>query len=173
MAEINRSKPQLSLPADKASDESEQITYLPGPEDPVTTKFFGHVFHANVPKIVTNRELIKKLRDHPNPFFKVGPFDPAKDKAPVIGFIGEPTTSEQYRAHAVGWINKCADIDDMAKTWVAEQRLRDACEFGTDDYMWLGTIFLPKMHDLAKRAELNDSRLAQLWQRYGVFSLPF
>lgn len=156
-----------------AEPVSEQITYMPGPEDPVSTKFHGHVFHANVPKTVTNYDLVKKLRDHPNPFFKLGTFDPNTDKAPPEGFFGEPKTADQYKAHAVGWVKKCAEIEDMAKTWVAEQRIREMCEVGTDDYAWLGTIFVPKMRDLARKAELNDSQLSQLWQRYGVFSLPF
>lgn len=158
----------------ETAPESETITYMPGTEDPVSTKFFGHTFHANVPKIVTNAELIKKLREHPNPFFKLGQFNPETDHAPPEGFTGEPKTAEQYRAHAVTWIKKCKDIEDLAKTWVAEQRVREMCDFGTDDYAWLGTIFIPTMHELARKADMGrDDDLKKLWARYGVFALPF
>lgn len=174
--------PKQPKPGDQAM--SEQVTYVPGEEGPTSVKWAGHVFHANVPKTVEyieyadedakphpNKALVEKARG--NRFFRVGAFDPNSEHPLPEGFTGEPKTSDQYRAHVVGWLKKTADINDMVQRWVSEANLREMCEFGSDDYIWLGSLFLPKMHDLAKQAGMNDNQLSALWQQHGVMQLPF
>lgn len=163
---------------------SEQITYVPGEDDPPSVKWAGHVFHANVPKPVEyvehgdpdakphpNKLLIERAKG--NPFFRVGSFDQTQARTVIAGFVGEPKTPEQYRAHLVTWLKKTVDIQDLVQRWVSESRLREMCEVGSDDYAWLGTMFLPKMYDLARQGELNDAQLADLWRQHGVMQLPF
>jgi hypothetical protein len=162
--------------ADETDQElplSEQITYLAGEGDPPSTKWHGIVFHANVPKTVNKPALIEAAKN--NRFFKVGTFDPQKDAGGVVPLpsIADPKTSEQYRAHVVEWLRKVTDIDDFVKRWASEGDMRMACEVGSDDYSYLGTLLRPKMHELQKVAQLNDLQLAELWVRHGVNQLPF
>lgn len=167
-----------SLLSGDQNETSEQITYIPGDGDPVSTKWHGIVFHAHVPKLISKPELIEAAKA--NRFFKVGEYSPDQDKAPPPFFTGDPKTSDQYRAHVVAWLNKLSaapssphTIEEMVKTWVAEQHLRESCEVGSEDYSFIGAQFLPKMHEFAKQAEMSDTQLADLWRRYGVFQLPF
>jgi hypothetical protein len=164
---------------------SEQITYLPREGDPPSTRWHGHVFHANVPKTVTKAELIEAARN--NRFFKVGSFDPAKDSTAALSEVpaDDPKTSEQYRARVVAWLKRLDKIsadpeqgpggalEAMVKTWAKEQHMREACEVGSDDYSYIGSLFLPKMHQFSQAAGLNQQAVAELWARNGVFQLPF
>lgn len=157
--------------ADPEKAPGEQITYLPGEGDPLSVKWHGMVFHANVPKSVTKPELIEQAKG--NKFFKVGSFDAAKDSTAVDAAISDPKTPGEYRAHFVDWFRKVADINDLVETWAEEQPMREACEVGADDYSYIGALFHPKMHELAKAAGLGGGQLADLWARFGVFQLPF
>lgn len=181
--ELNAGSPQPGRRGRAKADAepetvAEQVTYLAGDGDPPSTKWHGIVFRANVPKMVTKPLLIEQARG--NRFFKVGKFDADKDQAPLPGFAGDPKTSAEYRSHIIGWVNKLGgqhpqpeDIEEMIKTFVAEARMREMCEVGSDDYSFIGSIFLPKMHELARAAGLNDDQLAKAWARYGLFQLPF
>jgi hypothetical protein len=62
--------------------KSEQVTYLPGLEDPPMVEWAGRTFHAFVPKTVTNADLIERARG--NRFFRVGAIDPRG------ALLGEP-----------------------------------------------------------------------------------
>lgn len=168
-----QTQPKPPESAAKAADPAgEQITYLPGEGDPLFVKWHGLVFHANVPKSVTKADLIEQAKA--NKFFKVGSFDTTKDStAAVVSTVADPKTAAQYRAHFVDWFKKITSINDMVATWAKEQPMREACEVGADDYSYIGTLFYPKMHDLAKAAGLNQQQLAELWARVGVQQLPF
>lgn len=157
---------------DKTLPLGEQITYIPGDGDPLSVKWHGLVFHANVPKSVTKPELIEQAKG--NKFFKVGSFDTAKDStAAVDAAAAVPKTSQEYRAHFVDWLKKASEINGLVATWAKEQSMRDACEVGADDYSYMGTLFYPKMHEFTKAAGLNQQQLSELWARYGVQQLPF
>lgn len=162
--------------------ETVAITYLAGEHDPVSIKWRRRTFHANVPVPISDPDLIEAARG--NKHFKVGEFDADKDRAPAPDFTGTPKTADEYRAHVVGWVKKLqvanrdgnpnvAGIDDMITRWQSEQELRALCDVGSDDYAWIGTLFLPKMHELAKVAGLNDQQLADKWREKGVLQLPF
>jgi hypothetical protein len=67
---------------------TETITYVPGPLDPVTVKWAGHTFQANVPKEITGRadgssseklnaHLIERARE--NKSFLVGNARPKRE----------------------------------------------------------------------------------------------
>lgn len=173
----------------RAADESAPelkdmiaITYMPGEGDPPSIKWRNRTFHANVPKQISDLDHIEAAKG--NKHFKVGPFDPDKDKPPSPDFTGTPKTSDEYRAHVVAWLKKLkaanergepnvTGIDDMIKQWAAEQHLRELCDVGSDDYSFISQLFLPKMHELQKVAELNDKQLADKWGSYGIFQLPF
>ena len=137
----------------KASDESpeliasEQITYLPAEGDPTSVKWMGHMFHANVPKTVTNAALIEKAKT--NKFFKIGAFDPATD-AVKVEETTEPKTPEQYRAHAVAWLKRIKSVDALDLKWQSEETLRIACEVGSDDIEYLMSLIEPKRAELRK-----------------------
>ena len=136
------------LPAETEA-VSETVTYLPGPEGPASTKWMGHVFHANAPKTVTNALLIEKART--NRHFKVGAFDPAKDTVETVEAAPGPKTSDQYRAHAVAWLKKMQSVDDLDRKWASEEVLRIKCEVGTDDIDFLRDLFEPYRAELRKR----------------------
>ena len=126
---------------------SEEITYLPGPEDGVKTTWHGIVFHANVPKTVTKPLLIEQART--NKFFHVGPFDAAKAVA-IAEQPPSPKTPEQYRAHAVAWLKTVKNVDELDMKWAGEETLRIECEAGTDDVDYLMSLILPKRAELRK-----------------------
>ena len=184
-AKPRRGRPPKAVAEDALPDEveAEDVTYMPGDGDPASTKWRGIVFHANVPKPISKRVLLEAARG--NKFFKVGKFDPSRDGAPLPDFNGDPKTADEYRRHAVGWINKLGvhpepdthprpeDLDEMIKTWIAETRMREMCEVGSDDYSYIGTLFLPKMYELARVAELNNDQLVKRWASYGITQLPF
>lgn len=157
---------------------TETITYLPGPHDPNVTTWCGITFHANVPKDVTghaegsereklHHHLIERARD--NPFFKVGNARPKKPANEL------PKTAEQYRAYVVGWLSN-PDIqhaNDLIARWARDRDLRAACEVGADDYSYLGTLFMPKLHELARGDELTEQQVAVLWVENGITELPW
>lgn len=166
-----RSPKQIDMAAELANDPGECLTYLAGPEDPAVIKWNGHLFNANVPKRITDEAMIQSART--NKFWHVGPFDAQAHAVALSSTADAPTNSDQYRAHIVAWLKNVRTIDDLVKTWVAEANMREMCGVGSDDYSYLGTLFNPRMHELAMQAELNNAQLADLWRHYGVFQLPF
>lgn len=156
---------------------TESITYVPGPMDPVQVTWAGHVFHANVAKEVrghaagTDREklnatLIESART--NPRFLVGNAKPKRDAAK------EPTTAEEYRGYFVEWLKMPFDhAEDLIARIAKDRELQIGCGVGTDDYDYMQTLFMPKLHELAKRDELNGVQLSAVWIRYGYNMLPW
>lgn len=157
---------------------TETITYLPGPMDPTTVKWAGHTFHANVPKDVTghadgtpseklNFGLIESARTSKH--FRVGNSKPVKAPDAL------PTTPEQYRAYLVGWLNdpSIEHVDDLIARFAKDRELQVACEVGTDDYSYISTLFMPRLHQLAKMDEMNDLAVASAWARAGFNVLPW
>ncbi len=125
----------------------EQVTYVPGPQDPPFVRWRGHVFHANIPKRVTNEALIEQAKG--NRFFRVGPFD-LKVNGVTVEETPLPKTSQQYRAWAVAWFKTMTSERDFDDRWAAEETLRMDCEVGTDDIDYLWTLAAPKKAELHK-----------------------
>ena len=157
---------------------TESITYIPGPMDPVTVKWCGHTFQANVPKEITgnaegsdrdklNMLLIERARE--NKHFMVGNARPKRNA------MAEPKTAEEYRAYMVGWMQDSAiqHADQMIARFARDRELQLACEVGSDDYSYLGTLFMPRLSDLARADELSEGQIASLWINHGVNQLPW
>jgi hypothetical protein len=158
---------------------TETITYIPGDGDPPSVKWCGLTFQANVPKVITghaegspseklNAHLIERAKE--NKHFVVG-----ENTRPKREATGLPTTAEQYRAYMVGWL-KDPRIDHaelLIERFAKDRELRLACEVGHDDYSWLSTLFMPRLHQLRTLDELNDEQLASMWRRHGFNELPW
>ena len=82
--------------AQQGPDEGEDLTYIPGSEDPPTCKWRGREFRANVPMRIKDKSLIEAART--NRFFRVG------GVGPEPGDNDPPKTAVQYRAHVVAWM---------------------------------------------------------------------
>jgi hypothetical protein len=160
-----KSEPQAELPAlpaaadqpeqpadNKPADdpiESEQVTYLPGPEDSPQTKFAGQTFAANIPKTVQlPKSVFERLRG--NPFFKVGAFDAHKDAVKAAP-ITTPTTPEQYKAHAVAWFKTADSLHEFDERWTEEEALRQQCDVGAEDLDYLSSLARPRRGELKKK----------------------
>ena len=129
---------------------SEQVTYRPGPEDPVRVQFGGHHLHANIPKQVRGRKSwFATVRN--NPFFKVGDFDPKKDAVVTREELPLPKTSDQYKAFAVAWFRSAESLHDFDARWQLEEVLRQECGVGADDLDYLGSLMRPRRAELQKR----------------------
>lgn len=160
---------------------TETLTYLPGPMDPPTVVRNGHTFHANVPKEVTghpegtkheriNMEIIDSCRN--NKFYAVGEYSgPSRRKEAA----SVPETSDQYRAYMVEWMKNPSiqHADQLIARFVRDRELQLACEVGSDDYSYLSTLFMPKLHDMARADELTEGQIASLWISHGVNQLPW
>lgn len=131
-----------------AEKVSEQVTYLPGDGDPSQTKWHGLVFHANIPKTVTNPILIEQART--NKHFHVGPFDPAKQGVPTHEEVVLPKTPEQYRAWFAAWLKTMSSVDEMDQRWMKEEVLRESCGVGSDDLEYMTSLYQPKRAELRK-----------------------
>jgi len=158
---------------------TEAITYVPGSQDPVTVKWCGHVFHANVPKDITgnadgndrdrlNAELIERARD--NKHFKVGSGRGSKREAVAL-----PKTPDQYRAHMIAWLldESIRSTDQLVARFAQDRELQATCEVGADDWAYLSTLFMPKLHELAKADELTEAQVAHVWINHGINQLPW
>lgn len=159
--------PQAQSKPDSDMLGSEQVTYLPGPDDPPSVKWRGHVFHANVPKTVTNSALIEQARG--NRAFHVGPFDPSihvRSDEPT-----PPKTAEGYRAWAVGWLKKVESVDDLCERWANEGKLRESLEVGWDDFHYLSSLFQPKLDELLRREDEPRKKRDELVQRNDLAEL--
>jgi hypothetical protein len=158
---------------------TESVTYLPGNGDPSTVTWCGHTFRANVPKEITgdpngsqreqlNHHLIERARE--NKHFSVGSARPKKRDALVM-----PQAAEEYRAYMVGWLQdpEIQHADQLIARFAKDRDLQIACEVGADDYNYLATLFMPKLHDLAKGDELTEGQVSSLWINHGINQLPW
>jgi hypothetical protein len=68
--------------------------------------------------------------------------------APKAGKAKPPKTSEEYRAHAVAWINAAQSIDDLER-WNDEEQMRETCGCGEDDERFLQPMFDAKFKQLS------------------------
>ena len=171
-------KPMTEENEDSTGMVTESITYLPGEGDPTNTTWCGHAFRANVPKEITgsplgsereklNHHLIERARE--NPLFKVG------DARPRRRTIEIPKTAEEYRAYIAAWLQEPSiqHADQLIARFARDRELQAACEVGSDDFAFISTLFMPKLHDMAKADELTDGQLAQLWINHGINQLPW
>ena len=140
------------MEADKPPEDpevSEQVTYLPGAEDPPQVKFAGHVFNANLPKTVQMKtSWFDMVRG--NRFFKVGHFDPKTDAVPAQE-ITDPKTADEYKAYAVEWFKKVDSLHEFDERWTAEEAMRQRCEVGAEDLDYLGSLARPRRGELKKK----------------------
>ena len=157
---------------------TENITYTPGPLDPVTVKWCGHVFQANVPKEITghtegtereklNHQLIEAAKG--NKHFRVGNARPKRDPMEL------PKTADGYRAYMVNWLKDPAieTTDQLIARFARDRDLQIVCEVGHDDYAYLSTLFLPKLHELMRADEMTEPQVAAMWINHGVMQLPW
>jgi uncharacterized protein (DUF736 family) len=157
---------------------TESITYLPGDGDPSTVTWCGHTFRANVAKEITghadgtdreqlNHQLIERARD--NPHFKVGDARPKRTGREI------PKTAEEYRAYMAAWLQdpSIQHADQLIARFAKDRELQAACEVGSDDFSLLATLFMPKLHEMAKADELTEGQVAQLWINHGINQLPW
>ncbi|MBV8474519.1 MAG: hypothetical protein JO107_10270 [Hyphomicrobiales bacterium] len=156
--------PPLNAPA--APDEGEDVTYIPGPHDPVEVKWRGHAFKANVPKRVKDAEMIEAARG--NRHFRVGAeaLDAPNPNEP-------PKTAMGYRAWALNWMKGVESVDDLVSKWAGDRVLRQTCEVGSDDIAYLGTLIEPKLRALRLREGLDEQGVANIWIKHGVLELPW
>lgn len=162
----------------------ETITYTPGFGDPTIIEWGGHKFHANVPKELVgdadgtpreklNMELIERARE--NKHFVVGAGGKRPRKQAVM-----IETAEQYRAHLAEWMKETGPDGPVIKSagqlierFAKERDMRALAEVGPSDYDLIATIFMPKLHDLAKADELTADQVGQLWRNAGFNELPW
>jgi len=157
---------------------TETITYTPGPQDPVSIKWCGHTFQANVPKEITgnsegsdrdklNFHLIERARE--NKHFRVGSGRSRREEKSL------PKTAEEYRAYMIDWIKdpSIEHADQLIARFARDRELQVSCEVGADDYAYLSTLFMPRLHDLAKGDELTEGQVASIWINHGVNQLPW
>jgi hypothetical protein len=179
MAKASRQVEQEELIPDPVV---ETVTYVPGPMDPVIVTWCGHKFEANVSKEIkghaggTDREklnanLIESARN--NRLFRIG------NEKPKRNALKDPATAEEYRIYMVEWLqapdlnSPSTHAEDLIARFAKDRELQVKCGVGTDDYEYLGTLFMPKLHQLAKRDELNDTQIGSVWLRYGFNTLPW
>ena len=172
-------QPKLIEDTDPAPEPvTESLTYLPGEGDKASVVWGGHTFHANVSKEITghaggtaqqklNLHLIERARE--NKLFAVGNMRPKREST------GLPTTAEEYRAYAIKWLKDPAieHAEQLIARFAKDRELRIACEVGSDDYDYLSTLLMPKLHDLARGDELTETQVAHLWIQHGFNELPW
>jgi len=157
---------------------TETVTYMPGNGDPTSVTWCGHTFQANMPKEITghadgsagqqlNHHLIERARD--NPHFKVG------DARAKRAGRELPTTPEGYRAYIAAWLQdpSLQTTDQLIQRFARDRDLQAACEVGTSDWELISTLFVPKLHDMAKADELTEEQVAKLWVNAGINQLPW
>jgi hypothetical protein len=161
-----KGKPRKAQDVDKAKDDtSELVTYLPRSGDPETTKWRGVEFKANVPTRITDKAHIEAARN--NSFFRVG--NNVNEDVPN----GPPTDAMEYRGHVLGWVKDVATVEQLVKAWAQDRDVRLKCEIGHDDISFLGTLIEPKLRMMRLSEGLNETQVAELWMRYGIFDLPW
>jgi len=172
--QFNRPQPpKLTAPPPKEPGElapppkepGELVTYLPGNDDPPTTKWRGIEFKANMPLRVTDEEHIEAARG--NRFFRVGN-EAAKDNPNRA-----PTDAMDYRAHVVQWMRGVTTVEQLISHWAADRDLRSKCEVGRDDIQYLGTLIEPKIRVMRQAEGLTQAQIAEIWMKHGVLDLPW
>lgn len=157
---------------------TEDITYTPGPMDPVMVKWCGHTFQANVAKTITghaegtpsqklNHQMIESARD--NRHFQVGATKKKRDASAL------PTTADGYKGYMIDWIKDptIQHADELVARFARDRQLQAACEVGSDDFSYLATLFMPRLHELAHGDELTDLQVSSLWASHGINVLPW
>jgi hypothetical protein len=140
---------QNKPPEDKDPMMTDQVTYLPGPEDPPQVKFGGHTFNANLSKKVDMpTSYFERLQT--NKFFKVGHFDAVKDSVPAQE-QSEPKTADEYKVYAVEWFKKTQSLKAFDERWTEEEGLRQDCEVGAEELDYLSSLARPKRAELKKK----------------------
>lgn len=178
-------QPRQSAGDDEQASEpvTESITYLPGDGDPAFVKWGGHTFKANVPKEITGHldgTTTEKLNHHiiesarANPAFSVGGKKTRKKSDDL------PTDQKGYRAYMVAWLKEEKDgasvfqhAEQLIARFAQDRDLQAKCEVGFDDYQYLGSLFMPKLHELAAADELPEGAVASLWVSHGYNQLPW
>jgi hypothetical protein len=145
--------------------EGVEVTYLPCEGDPVTIKWRGVEFKANVPVLVSDDAHIEAARG--NKFFGVG--GEAKTDNPNRA----PVDAMDYRAHVIDWMRDVQTVEELVTYWAADRNLRGKCDVGDDDIRYLGTIIEPKLRDLRNQEGLNQVQVAQIWIDHGILELPW
>ena len=157
---------------------TEEITYTPGQHDPLIITWCGQRFEANKPKSITgkadgtkteqlNHHLIERARE--NRHFSVGGQRKKRDAAAL------PTSADGYKAYMVDWLKdpNIQHAEELVARFARDRELQAACEVGTDDYAWLSTLFMPKLHELARGDDLTELQVSSLWARHGINVLPW
>jgi hypothetical protein len=162
-----------------AGSISTTLTYLPDDGDPVINKWCGITFRANVPvELIANPQGTKREQLNAwmienakgSRFYSIGDAPHPRVRKPN----SEPETAEEYRAYMVEWLKQPFDhASDLIARFVRDRDLQTACEVGFDDYQYLATLFMPKLHELARGDELSEQQVAQLWLSHGVNQLPW
>lgn len=158
---------------------TETITYVPGQHDPVHVPWGGHVFHANVPKEIKgdpegssseklNAHIIESARN--NPAFVVG-----KDAKPKRERSALPKNAREYSAYFIEWLKDghFETVEELVARFAKDRDLQAKCEVGPDDFAYLGTLFNPRLADLAKAEALTEPQVAAIWISHGVNQLPW
>lgn len=169
----------------KADSVTESITYVPGQGDPSFVKWGGHTFQANVPKEITghpegtsterfNHQVIESARN--NPCFTVGSQKNArKKKSDAL-----PVDAKGYRAYMVDWLKEEKNgnsvfehAEQLIERLAQDRELQAKCEVGYDDFQYLGSLFMARLHELAAADELSEGQIAALWVQHGYNQLPW
>lgn len=127
----------------KPRPDGADVTYIPRKDDPAEVTWNNHLFKANVPRPVKNPIMIEQAKG--NPWFAV-----AGHERGTISESKVPASAEDYRAHAVAWINEAKTSFEMTERWEAEEPLRHALGVGTDDFEWINKFYDPKIEQLRK-----------------------
>ena len=164
-------EPKLAAVA--VDDTVDEIIYHPNDGDPVRVKWNGLEFKAYVPTKVSRKHcvlaLVKQEQTMPdgstvtratekripmvdlarrNPSFSVNgetPFARKEGKSRV------PTTSDEYRGYAIGWIAASSAASAMDARWDAEATLREKCGVDDGDVAYLRPFFEAR-HEEVKAA---------------------
>ena len=157
---------------------TETLTYYPGPQDPPSVKWGGHVFHAHVAKELTgnpngtererqNHHMIERAKE--NPHFGIGNSRPRRAKA------ADPKTAREYLAYFTEWLRSetFETAEELIVRFTKDRGLQQSCEVGTDDFTFIGGLFNPRLHELAKADGLSEPQVAALWASHGVNQLPW
>lgn len=181
MAKAARQSEEAAAASDNMGGAvTETVTYTPGQQDPSTTTWCGHVFRANVPKEISGRadgtareqlnlHLIESARNNPHFTVAGAPRNKVREARAL------PETAEGYRAYAVDWIKSdgIEHAHDLIARLAKDRELQLACEVGADDFSYLSTLFMPRLHELAKADELSEAQVSSLWISAGFNQLPW
>ena len=147
-------------PPGKAHED--KITYIPGPQDGVSTTVgwngqpgSGVTFVANIPQMisrkVTTQVLVRQERETADgqivsrsvekmvplvELLRNNPFFSINDEPPPARAAGAPrlpTDPDTYRGYAIGWIAAGKDPNAMRLQWEGEEGMRNRLGVSADD----------------------------------------